>query len=102
MFFGALQIYLQQLCQLQNVLIIIIVNLVYNKDSLVSGVLNNLWLYWSATFIGTSVIAFMFRRLFTSKKIVCRYLLVYFYIDHVSRIEITSCYQFISNNHLFI
>jgi|KBSSwiStaDraftv2_1062776.scaffolds.fasta_scaffold1796831_2 hypothetical protein len=60
MFFGALQIYLQQLCQLQNVLIIIIVNLVYNKDSLVSGVLNNLWLYWSAIFIGTSVIAFMF------------------------------------------
>ena len=36
--------------------------------ALVSGVLNNLWLYWSATFIGTLVIAFMFRRLFTSKK----------------------------------
>ena len=28
--------------------------------ALVSGVLNNLWLYWSAIFIGTSVIAFMF------------------------------------------
>jgi aquaporin Z len=36
--------------------------------ALVSGVLNNLWLYWSATFIGTSVIALMFRRLFTLKK----------------------------------
>ena len=36
--------------------------------ALVSGVLNNLWLYWSATFIGTSIVAFMFRRLFTSKK----------------------------------
>ena len=36
--------------------------------ALVSGVLNNLWLYWSATFIGTSIIAFMFRRLFISKK----------------------------------
>ena len=36
--------------------------------ALISGVLNNLWLYWSATFIGTSIVAFMFRRLFTSKK----------------------------------
>jgi aquaporin Z len=36
--------------------------------ALVSGVLNNLWLYWSATFIGTSIVAFMFRRLFTSTK----------------------------------
>ncbi len=30
--------------------------------ALVSGVLNNLWLYWSATFIGTSIVALMFRR----------------------------------------
>ena len=36
--------------------------------ALVSGVLNNLWLYWSATFIGTSIIAFIFRRAFLSKK----------------------------------
>ena len=36
--------------------------------ALVSGVLNNLWLYWSATFIGTSIVAFMFRRVFVSKK----------------------------------
>ena len=35
--------------------------------ALVSGVLNNLWLYWSATFIGTSIVAFMFRRMFVSK-----------------------------------
>jgi aquaporin Z len=36
--------------------------------AVVSGVLNNLWLYWSATFIGTSAIAFIFRRAFLSKK----------------------------------
>ena len=36
--------------------------------ALISGVLNNLWLYWSATFIGTSVVAFMFRRMFISEK----------------------------------
>ena len=36
--------------------------------ALVSGVLNNLWLYWSATFIGTSIVALMFRRMFISKK----------------------------------
>ena len=38
--------------------------------ALVSGVLNNLWLYWSATFIGTSIVAFVFRRVFVSKKII--------------------------------
>ena len=36
--------------------------------ALVSGVLSNLWLYWSATFIGTSIVAFIFRRVFVSKK----------------------------------
>jgi aquaporin Z len=36
--------------------------------ALVSGVLNNLWLYWSATFIGTSIVAFMFRRVFISRE----------------------------------
>ncbi|MGC2383877.1 MAG: aquaporin, partial [Nitrososphaeraceae archaeon] len=36
--------------------------------ALVSGVLHNLWLYWSATFIGTSAVAFIFRRAFLSKK----------------------------------
>ncbi|MGA9844690.1 MAG: aquaporin [Nitrososphaeraceae archaeon] len=36
--------------------------------ALVSGVLNNLWLYWSATFIGTSAVALMFRSMFISKK----------------------------------
>ena len=36
--------------------------------ALVSGVLKNLWLYWSATFIGTSIVALMFRRMFKSKK----------------------------------
>ena len=36
--------------------------------ALISGVLNNLWLYWSATFIGTSIVALMFRRVFISNK----------------------------------
>lgn len=35
--------------------------------ALISGVLNNLWLYWSATFIGTSIVACMFRRMFVSR-----------------------------------
>jgi aquaporin Z len=34
----------------------------------VSGVLNNLWLYWSATFIGTSTVAVIFRRVTVSNK----------------------------------
>ena len=29
--------------------------------ALLSGVLGNLWLYWSATFVGTSIVAFMIR-----------------------------------------
>ena len=32
--------------------------------ALMSGVLTNLWLYWSATFIGTSLIALIFRKKF--------------------------------------
>ena len=36
--------------------------------ALVSGVLDNLWLYWSATFIGTSIVALILRRTFISKK----------------------------------
>jgi aquaporin Z len=32
--------------------------------SLLSGVLTNLWLYWSATFIGTSLIALTYRKKF--------------------------------------
>jgi aquaporin Z len=30
--------------------------------ALTSGVLNNLWLYWSATFVGTSIVALLVRR----------------------------------------
>ncbi|MGA7897733.1 MAG: aquaporin [Nitrososphaeraceae archaeon] len=37
-------------------------------SALVSGVLNNLWLYWSATFIGTSLVAFMFRKVLTKRR----------------------------------
>jgi aquaporin Z len=29
--------------------------------AILSGVLGNLWLYWSATFVGTSIVAFMIR-----------------------------------------
>ena len=32
--------------------------------AILSGVLANLWLYWSATFIGTVIIAFLFRKKF--------------------------------------
>ncbi len=32
--------------------------------ALLSGELANLWLYWTATFIGTVIIAFLFRKKF--------------------------------------
>jgi aquaporin Z len=32
--------------------------------ALLSGIIGNLWLYWSATFIGTSIVAYIFRRKF--------------------------------------
>jgi aquaporin Z len=32
--------------------------------ALLSGVMSNLWLYWSATFVGTSIVASIFRRKF--------------------------------------
>jgi aquaporin Z len=32
--------------------------------ALLSGVLGNLWLYWSATFVGTSIVAFILKRKF--------------------------------------
>lgn len=34
--------------------------------ALLSGVLGNLWLYWSATFIGTSIVALILRRKFAN------------------------------------
>ena len=30
--------------------------------ALLSGVLGNLWLYWTATFIGTSIISYIFKK----------------------------------------
>jgi aquaporin Z len=35
--------------------------------ALVSGFIGDLWLYWSATFVGTSVVALLLRRKFISK-----------------------------------
>ncbi|MCE9617343.1 MAG: aquaporin [Nitrosarchaeum sp.] len=35
--------------------------------ALLSGVLDNLWLYWTAPYIGTIIIAFLFRKKFNSK-----------------------------------
>lgn len=32
--------------------------------AILSGAVTNLWLYWSATFVGTSVVAYIFRRKF--------------------------------------
>ena len=37
--------------------------------ALLSGVMNDLWLYWSATFVGTSITAFMFRKKFVGTQI---------------------------------
>jgi aquaporin Z len=37
--------------------------------ALLSGVLGNLWLYWTTTFIGSSAVAFVFRRKFKSAMI---------------------------------
>jgi aquaporin Z len=37
--------------------------------ALLSGVLGNLWLYWSATFMGTSAVAFLVRRELKNTKI---------------------------------
>ncbi len=36
--------------------------------ALLSGVLGNLWLYWSATFIGSSAVALLVRRKLKSAK----------------------------------
>lgn len=36
--------------------------------ALFSGVLDNLWLYWSAPYVGTIIIAFLFRNKFQQKK----------------------------------
>ncbi len=33
-----------------------------------SGVMTNLWLYWSATFIGTSIVALVYWKRFNNKK----------------------------------
>ena len=35
--------------------------------ALLSGVLDNLWLYWTAPYIGTIIVAFLFRKKFHSK-----------------------------------
>jgi aquaporin Z len=34
--------------------------------ALLTGILSNLWLYWSATFVGTSITAFIFRKKFVN------------------------------------
>ena len=34
--------------------------------ALLTGILSNLWLYWSATFVGTSITAFIFRKKFAN------------------------------------
>jgi aquaporin Z len=40
----------------------VLMNLAHSlAPALLSGVLGNLWLYWSATFVGTSIVAFIIR-----------------------------------------
>jgi aquaporin Z len=34
------------------------------NPALLSGAIGSLWLYWSATFVGTSIIAYIFRKKF--------------------------------------
>ena len=36
--------------------------------AIVSGVLTNLWLYWTATFVGTSIVALLVRKKFTQQE----------------------------------
>ena len=36
--------------------------------ALFSGVLENLWLYWTATFVGTSIVGFLFRKKFYEQR----------------------------------
>ena len=36
--------------------------------ALLSAVLANLWLYWSATFVGTSIVAFVLQKRFNNNK----------------------------------
>lgn len=38
--------------------------------AVLSGVIENLWLYWSATFIGTSIVGFLFRSKFQAQRAV--------------------------------
>jgi len=33
--------------------------------ALMSGYLNDLWLYWTATFVGAGIVAFIYRKKFT-------------------------------------
>jgi aquaporin Z len=40
--------------------------------ALVSGVLGNLWLYWSATFVGTSIVALLVKNKFANGQITNR------------------------------
>jgi aquaporin Z len=40
--------------------------------ALLSGVVSNLWLYWSATFVGTSIVALIFRRKFVYSQEILR------------------------------
>ena len=36
--------------------------------ALFSGVMENLWLYWTATFVGTSIVGFLFRKKFYEQR----------------------------------
>jgi aquaporin Z len=36
--------------------------------AIISGVLANLWLYWTATFVGTSIVALLVRKKFTQQE----------------------------------
>jgi aquaporin Z len=37
--------------------------------AILSGVLEDLWLYWTATYVGTSIAAFLFRNKFAKQRL---------------------------------
>jgi aquaporin Z len=45
-----------------------IVSGVLTASAIVSGVLTNLWLYWTATFVGTSIVALLVRKKYTQQQ----------------------------------
>jgi len=35
-----------------------------------SGIMEDLWLYWSATYVGTAIVGFLFRKKFAKQRLI--------------------------------